>query len=359
MATDAWANVDQGNPPNVALIGPATLAEHLRTAKDGSFVGRFNLYVINGAREAIRYHVSGPKSFYLSVISDRAYTKKSPAPAVVPIKPSRMLRASSVSRVAVLLTVYDADTTSLQVVMTVAQSVGAPPSSVTITLTRTPRSSNLIWIIFGSLIAGAIVIATFAWAERNKPKAKDIYADSTFSFGQSWATNLGAIFTAVAAIFTTTGVLSDLVPGIDTGFFLALNIGYGIVLLLPALVYSACQTLDDDNHLYGTRRGYRLAAMITGIAIGGQLSTVGAIIALSDLADTEQRLLLAFLAIVYAVVVIYMEANRRQLWDLKKPVPPKTSIVTASHQAGAADQPDHTHDVVLAMAPPPRMAALP
>ncbi|HEY3906981.1 MAG TPA: hypothetical protein VGM14_23955 [Streptosporangiaceae bacterium] len=84
-------------------------------------------------------------------------------------------------------------------------------------------------------------------------------------------------------------MLADLVPGIDTGFFLAINITYGVILAIASVTYSAFQKVVN-NHTYGTRIG--------------QDARVG---------------LLGFIGAIAAVIVTYTEATRRQLWRLANP----------------------------------------
>jgi len=166
-------------------------------------------------------------------------------------------------------------------------------------------------------------LAIFLIALYRKPKSAIqtpsgiIYTEATFSFSQSWATSITAILTVVATVFTTTGVLSKLVPGIDTTFFLAITIVYGVVLALAPLVYSALQKLKG-NRVYGSRRGFILAAAITGVAAVGQLSTVGAIIALSDL-NWVKWVLYVILGAVAVLVGWYTEATKERLWQLPQP----------------------------------------
>src|SRR5262249_41574604 len=197
------------------------------------------------------------------------------------------------------------------------------------TLTRSPLPANFSGILAGSLVLGALVlIVSFLCRkiprapepEQGKPEQGNtiIYTNSTFSFSQSWATSIAAILTVVATVFTTTGVLASLAPGIDTGFFLAVTIVYGVVLSLAPLVYSALQK-PEDGQVYGSHAGYVIAAAITAVAVGGQLSTVGAVIWLSDLSVGLRWGLLGFLGVVALLVVWYTEMTRRQLWVLPKP----------------------------------------
>jgi hypothetical protein len=213
----------------------------------------------------------------------------------------------------------------LTVVLSVTSPAGVAPTTESLTLTRTPKSSNFEWILGASGIM-AISVLVIAGALRKWPKKQDknadhiIYTDATFSFAQSWVTAISAILTAVGAIFTTTGVLTDLVPGIDTGFFLAITVVYGIVLFLAPLVYSIFQKTDaDNNDVYGRRSGFVIASAIVATAVGGQLATVGAIVWLSDLDKDIRQLFLCFLGVVAVLIILYIESTRRQLWMLKKP----------------------------------------
>jgi hypothetical protein len=242
-----------------------------------------------------------------------------------------------VTAVPVTLTVHDQQTTAMTVVLTITAPSGVAPSTVTMTLIRSARLLNFGWIFAGSLIVGAAVLVAFR-RFRNTPEplapvegtpapdAKVIYTESTFTFSGSWATSISAVVTVVATAFTATDVLKKLVPGVDTTFFLAVTIVYGIVLSLGPLVYSALEQ-PVTGHTFGTKRGFRIAATITAIAVGGQLSTVGALVWLSDLNTVGRLAGLVFLGVVAALVVFYTEMTRRQLWQLRPPPPAATAPV--------------------------------
>jgi len=262
---------------------------------------------------------------------DRNYSRPGAYPGITPGDTLVSLEPDAVTAVPVTLTVYDSDTTSLTVVLRIKSLSNITPSTPTIALTRSPRSSNFLGILGGSL-AVAIMVPLIAWWRKSQPRGventRKIYTDTTFSFSQSWATGIAAILTVVATIFTATGVLSNLVPGIDTEFFLAVTIVFGVVLTIAPLVYSALQ-IPDGAHVYGSRNGFVIAAAITGAAVGGQLSTVGAIISVSDLPGKAKIPLWALLGAVAIVVVWYTEMSRRQLWQLKPPAASPTPEVAA------------------------------
>jgi hypothetical protein len=335
-ATDSWAADTPAAPPTVKLVNPSPLTEHLKTMRDGTYTVRFNLEVENDGDKSIPYSTTGG-GYEFGVVSDRNYTGTTSAPTIGPyVKPAGpgkpgppvSLAPTTITAVPVVLTVYDADTTSLTVILSISSPSGVVPSTEAVTLTRDPRSSNFHWIIIASLIMGAAVLLIRLlgklldhWRFVPDPAGGDlIYTDTTFSFSQSWLSSISAVLTAIAAVFSTTGVLTSLVPGIDTGFFLAVTVVYGVILVLAPLVYCSFQK-PDDGHVYGRHAGYVLASAITAATVGGQLATVGAIIWLSDLSQDVRETILVLLGVVASLVLVYIEATRRQLWQLEKPTP--------------------------------------
>jgi hypothetical protein len=329
--TKSWAATTP-TPPVVKLVGPSPLTEHLNSVR-GGFTVSFNLNVENdGGRIAPPGTGKNAGGYKVGVVSDRNYLKAGQAPTIT-ADGSVAIAATTVTKIPVTLTVRDKETTSLTVTLTVLSPAGVAPSTQDITLTRSPRSLNFVGILLGSLGTGSAV-ALLMWIRRDKRAfgRNLIFTDSTFSFSQSWATSVSGILTIVATVFTSTGVLGDLVPGIDTGFFLTVTIVYGVVLALAPLMYLTLQQPDGNHHIYGTRQGYAVAAVITLVAVGGQLSTLGAIIWLSDLNRPLRAVLLVFLGAVAAAVVWYTEATRRQLWQLvPSPAPaPGSAPATAA-----------------------------
>jgi hypothetical protein len=318
-ATASWAAAGaQAAPQTVKLVGPDPLTVHLRDT-NSAFTATFNLRIENDGPRIAAAEPGGRGAYKISVVSDRNYANAADAP-VIKINQAAPLQATTITYVPVTLTVHDSDTTSLTVILTVRSPSGVAPSTENITLTRSPLAASF-WGIFGSsLVLPALVLIVY-FSSRGKPASPlrtTIYTNSTFSFSQSWATSIAAILTIVATVFTTTGVLTSLVPGIDTGFFLAVTIVYGVVLSLAPLVYSALQK-EEEGQVFGSHRGYVIAAAITAMAVGGQLSTVGAVIWLSGLSVSLRWVFLAFLSVVALLVVWYTEMTRRQLWKLPKP----------------------------------------
>ena len=344
----SWAEETAASPPTVKLIGPNPLTEDLSAVKHKSntFSAKFSVSIENDGTHPI----AAPKpnkgwssgGYRITLVSDRRYSSSAERPTITPGSKRVSLAPTSVTAVPVFLTVHDSGTTSLTAVLEVTSPSGVLPSTQSITLTRSLKASNFYGILGGSLGVGLAVLLTSWFRRRPADDEGDgtaattgsqiIYTDATFSFSQSWATSIAAVLTVVATVFSTTGVLSSLVPGIDTEFFLAVTIVYGVVLTLAPLVYSALQ-IPEGTHVYGRRGGFIAAAVITGVAVGGQLSTVGAIVALSNLSCGVKWLLWVLLTAAAALVVWYTEATRGQLWQL--PPPPADSTKSTAPTVAA------------------------
>jgi hypothetical protein len=328
--------------PAVKIDGASPLTEQLTAMKGGAFTAQLNLDIENDSAASIPYHLGPNGGYEIELAYSRVYSGQVKAPTISPGNAAQSgapaLAPRAVTPVPATLTVYDSDTTSLTVVVLVTSPPGTDPvtlpgvASVTqqLTLTRTSRSSNLWAILAASLVMGAfvLVLSRHKLPEREEPDSV-IYADAAFSFSQSWLTIITAALTAVGAVFSTSGVLTGLLPGINTSFFTECTIVYGVVLLLGPIAYCSLQTVGTDNHIYGTHRGYVLAAAITAVAAGGQLATVGAVVALSDLGGGLRAVFFLLLIIAAGVVIAYVEATRRQLWRLRKQDPAKTAPALA------------------------------
>lgn len=64
-----------------------------------------------------------------------------------------------------------------------------------------------------------------------------LYASSAWTFGDSWATNIAAVGTAIGAALTAAGTLSDLLPGVELGRFSLLIAAAGAITVAAPLVF--------------------------------------------------------------------------------------------------------------------------
>jgi hypothetical protein len=67
----------------------------------------------------------------------------------------------------------------------------------------------------------------------------EIDLGAVFSFKDSWLTTVATFTAVLGTILTTTGVIANLLPGLDTDRLLALNLGFGGLVLIAPVVYAA------------------------------------------------------------------------------------------------------------------------
>lgn len=318
LGGEASAYAADAPPPTVKLSGPSPYTVHLNSVKEDGFSVDFHLSVENDGPEL------AAADYTFALLPDRTYTSgQTPTLTVTPT----VLKARTDTQVPMTLAVHETVTTTLTVVMTVSVN-NILPSSQTLTLTRSPRSTNFISIAVTSGLVGLLVFCLLYVVVGHRSSgdnANIVWTPSAFTFSGSWVTSISAVLTAVATVFTTTGVLTSLVPGIDTSFFLGVAVVYAVVLSLAPLVYSALMSVPSgstDGVAYGTRTAFRAAAAITAVAISGQLSTVGAVCWLSDLSGPVRCCFLGLLGVVAVVIVWYIMVSGDQLTELAKPPPP-------------------------------------
>jgi hypothetical protein len=306
-----------GSPPVVKLVGPSPYTVHLKSTND-QFTASFSLSVENDGPELTSSQYS------LVTISDHPDQND----VVLKITTPTALQARTDTEVPVSLRIADRTTTTLTVLLTVSAN-DILPSSQTLTLTRAPLSTNFLGIALASLGLGFAVLVLLTLTLRRRTGRNNIlWTPSTFSFSGSWVTSITAVVTAVVAVFTTTGVLTALVPGIDSSAFIGSTVVYAFVLSLAPMIYSALMTADStvqNGSAFGTRTGYRLAAAITAVAFGGQLATVGAVVSLSSMPLELRTGLMALLGVAAVVMVVYVWRSGDQLSKLTDPSPPATA----------------------------------
>jgi hypothetical protein len=90
----------------------------------------------------------------------------------------------------------------------------------------------------------------------------------TWTFQGSWATNLTALGALFGTVLSTSGFLSEVMPGLSLGMFVAFNLLYLFLLPLAAVVYQAFSLKDKPSF-----PGLVAAGGITLWATLGELAT--------------------------------------------------------------------------------------
>jgi hypothetical protein len=139
-------------------------------------------------------------------------------------------------------------------VVVAPQLPGATPVQITVAVHRRVTSWQYLWI---PLICGvALAVLLVAWTmiigvpggsgvsgmahmHRARFWGRPLYAASAWTFGGSWATNITAVSTVIAAVITASGAISEVVPGVELGrFSLLIALAGGITGAAP-LVFGA------------------------------------------------------------------------------------------------------------------------
>ncbi len=142
-----------------------------------------------------------------------------------------------------------------------------------------------------------------------------IYPGSTWTFKDSWASNLTALGAIVGTALAASGFLSDVLPGLSTGMFVGYGLVYGSLVLLAPVIYTALYD-KEGKPTYG---GVLVAGGLTVWATIGELITVAQLVARGGLPSTWGYVAVIAGVILFAVMVAYMRASIAPL--LKSPAP--------------------------------------
>ncbi len=194
---------------------------------------------------------------------------------------------------------------------------GAAPANARFALEKDAEDVSY-WLPFlVGLGVAAVFTIGFAWWRRSR-LGEPVAAGSSWSFQDSWLTNVAALGAILGAALAASGFLDEVLPGLETGRFLGLNLLFGGMVLVAPLIYATSSKWEPVTHegkqkLAATGRtwGVVLAAGSTLWGVIGQLVTL---IVLASAAEAEQSVkytiggllaLAAVLVFVYAVAFTY------------------------------------------------------
>jgi hypothetical protein len=139
-----------------------------------------------------------------------------------------------------------------------AMAMGDSPLEVPLTIRRTISAYQYVWIPVGSGAALAVLlialVALTGVPDQANPRRQlrgwnpgfwraPLSASATWTFGDSWATNTGAVTAVVTAVLTASGAVGGLIPGVDLGRFgLLMALAAGVIGVAP-LFFGALNSL--------------------------------------------------------------------------------------------------------------------
>lgn len=119
-----------------------------------------------------------------------------------------------------------------------------------------------------------------------------VYASASWTFTDSWLTNVTAIGVTLSALLTALGVTSTVLPGVQTGRFSILLAVFGVVLVAPPLLLGiTLPRSDQPDAVKGTVGWLLAAAFVTLLAVGGELGTVAVLVWLANATVLERCLM--------------------------------------------------------------------
>lgn len=166
----------------------------------------------------------------------------------------------------------------------VVESQNGPPLTVPFGVRQTTAGSVFGWAAFWSALA-AIILTVVAYATlevpdfdtpakvARPPVSRPIFPAASWSFTGSLASSLTAVGAILGLFLAASGFLSEVLPGLSTGVFVAANIGFLLVIALAAVAYKASHD--------GLGRPTYLALLIaTGVTLW---AVIGELVALAVL----------------------------------------------------------------------------
>lgn len=112
---------------------------------------------------------------------------------------------------------------------------------------------------------------------------RPIYASASWSFKDSWVTNITALGGGVGAIVAAAGATSTVFPGVALDRFAILLAFFAAVVVMGPLVLGLCLPRSDDPDLVqATGFSLLVAAFVTLVGVGGEIGTIGSLIWLSS-----------------------------------------------------------------------------
>jgi len=135
---------------------------------------------------------------------------------------------------------------------------------------------------------------------------RPIYASASWSFKDSWATNITALGGAAGAIAVAAGASSTVFPGVALDrFAILLALFAAVVVVGPLVLGLSLPRSDDPDRVKATGFSLLLAAFVTLVGVGGEIGTIACLIWLSSPAHDTRLAMLLLPATAFVIVTWY------------------------------------------------------
>lgn len=195
-------------------------------------------------------------------------------------------------------------------------------------------SDEQLWFpIYAAGIAG-LLFGVVAWLCGLGGLTQEVHAGSSWSFKDSWVTNIAAIGGVLTTVLAATGFLESIIPGMATGRLLGLNIIFTATILASPLVYSAFSSWKTgpagELAAKGVGWGVVAASTVTVIGVVGQLGTLWLLNSVADGDNGVRNFIFICLVAAALLVIVY---GARFVYGITRPAN-VTSLVNQPHLSG-------------------------
>jgi hypothetical protein len=151
---------------------------------------------------------------------------------------------------------WDSEEPETGTILVEVENAGGAPLTVPFTVRELVPGPVFGWAAFWSALA-AVVLTLLTYASLrivprdradSTPKLPSVsyvvYPVANWTFTGSWASSVTAVGAILGTLLAASGFLSEVLPGLATGLFLGVNVGYLVVVALAAVVYTASHNAE-------------------------------------------------------------------------------------------------------------------
>jgi len=144
------------------------------------------------------------------------------------------------------------------------------------------------------------------WDQATPFRREHIYASASWSFKDSWATNITVVGGAFGSILSATGAASTVFPGVQLDRFGILMALFAFLTLLAPLVLGIVLPRSDfADVVRATGTSLLAGAFVTLIGVGGEIGAASSLIMLSSATALERGFLLVIPLATFVIVTWY------------------------------------------------------
>jgi hypothetical protein len=224
------------------------------------------------------------------------------------------------------------------------------------------------WVIVaaGAFALLFLILALASEADRTARRinfSAPVYAAASWTFKDSWATNITVVGAVLGTFIAASGSVTSLFPGVPLYRFSLANVACGALVIVVPLVVAVCSALTKQNPDVKPQQGDAIVASFGSVLVGGTLTMfgVGAELTLFGiLADASGAtsgwiaVFLIALALAAVVVLAYALLTTHKLKlagdEAATKLVARATLKSAALAANRAWVPDQQDDVVVSSA---------